>query len=130
MSLQLRHRHRRRPDIQNHNLVTIHQNRRHVPQILLVPRQSQLRTLVDDRRVLLISQIKNPHRTYQDGSSYTSTKILFPLDSFALTHRYTWSLESINSRQKLFFLFFLFFFSFKKISLEEHFVGIYIYIYI
>ena len=68
MSLQLRHRHRRRPDIQNHNLVAIHQNRRHVPQVLLVPRQSQqrrigLRTLVDDRRVLLISQIENPHRT-------------------------------------------------------------------
>ena len=81
MSLQLRHRHRRRPDIQNHNLVTIHQNRRHVPQVLLVPRQSQqrrigLRTLVDNRRVLLFSQIENPHRTVGSTSFQSNEMII------------------------------------------------------
>ncbi|KAJ0955800.1 hypothetical protein HanPSC8_Chr01g0007031 [Helianthus annuus] len=59
MPLQLRNRQRRRPNIKNHNLITIHQNRRHIPQILLIPRQSQqgcirLRTFVYNRRMLLI----------------------------------------------------------------------------
>jgi hypothetical protein len=68
MSLELGNRHRRRPNIQNHNLIAIHENRRHVPQVLLVPSQPKerrigKRTLIDNRRVLLVSQIKDPNRT-------------------------------------------------------------------
>ena len=68
MSLELGNRHRRRPNIQNHNLIAIHENRRHVPQVLLVPSQPKerrigKRTLIDNRRVLLVSQIKDPNGT-------------------------------------------------------------------
>lgn len=66
--LQLRHRHRRRPDIQDHNFIAVHESRRHVPQILLVPSEPKqgrigLRTLVDDRGVFLVPQIEDSDRS-------------------------------------------------------------------
>lgn len=64
--LQLSDRHRGRSNVENHNLVRIHQDRRHVPEILLVPREPQERrvglgALVDDGGVLLVAEVEDSH---------------------------------------------------------------------
>lgn len=68
MLLQLRHRQRRHPLIQHHDLVAVHHRRRHVSLIMIAPPDPnqwriRVRTLVNYLRMLLIAQIKNPNRS-------------------------------------------------------------------
>mmetsp|Transcript_454 Transcript_454/g.1152 ORF Transcript_454/g.1152 Transcript_454/m.1152 type:complete len:382 (-) Transcript_454:162-1307(-) len=68
VALELRGRQRRHPDVEHHDLVGVHGDRRQVVGILFVPRQPQqrhrrpplpVRTFVDDRRVLEAAQIEH-----------------------------------------------------------------------
>lgn len=67
MIAEPRHRSARNPNVQNDHLARIHRNGRQIVRILFVPGETQQRNmsriLVDNCRMLQMTQIEHPHRT-------------------------------------------------------------------
>ncbi|WVZ05447.1 hypothetical protein V8G54_018793 [Vigna mungo] len=76
--LQFHHRQCGETNIQHHHLGAVHDNRGHVPRVLLVPpepnqRSVWFRALVDYCGVLFVAEIENPNGAIgRDGSEHTN----------------------------------------------------------
>lgn len=93
MSLQLCNRYCGNTDVQDHHFWAVHQNSGHVTGVLFVPSKTQegcvrLCTLIDNGRMLLISQVKHPYRAIcRDRSKYTGTTPSYVVYFFVMCNK-------------------------------------------